>query len=132
VTFRNRVELVWYDAQQKDRSQQGFLTYFDVGYQPANTRLSLNTRLQYFETEGYDSRIYAYESDVLYSFSIPQFAGKGMRYYINANYDVTKNMQVWIRWAQTIYQNQDAISSGLDLIPGNKKTEVKVQVMLNL
>jgi hypothetical protein len=132
VTFRNRVELVWYDAQQKDRSQQGFLTYFDVGYQPANTRLSLNTRLQYFETEGYDSRIYAYESDVLYSFSIPQFAGKGMRYYINANYDVTKNMQVWIRWAQTIYQNQDAISSGLDLIPGNKKTEVKVQVLLNL
>jgi hypothetical protein len=130
-TLRNRVEIVWYDPNEKDRSQQGFLTYMDVGYQPTGTRLSLNTRLQYFETDGFDSRLYAYETDVLYSFSIPQFMGKGLRYYINLNYDVTKRLQVWARWAQTIYQDQTSISSGLDLIPGNKRSEVKFQAMYN-
>lgn len=131
VTLRNRVEIVWYDPHEKDRSQQGFLTYFDVAYKPMGTPLSLNTRLQYFETDGFDSRLYAYESDVLYSYSIPQFIGKGLRYYINLNYDVTKKMEVWLRWAQTIYQNQNTISSGLDQINGNRRSEVKFQVMYN-
>lgn len=130
-TLRNRVEVVWFDPSEKERKEQGFLTYFDIGYQPAGTRLSLNTRLQYFETDGFDSRLYAYESDVLYSYSIPQFIGKGLRYYINVNYDVTKKMQVWLRWAQTVYQDQSFISSGLDQISGNKKSEVKFQVMYN-
>jgi hypothetical protein len=129
ITLRNRVEIVWYAPQESDRSEQGFLTYFDFGYKPKGTQLSLNTRLQYFETDGFYSRLYAYESDVLYSYSIPQFIGKGLRYYINLNYDVTKKMQVWLRWAQTIYQNKKTISSGLDQINGNTRSEVKVQVM---
>ncbi len=131
ITLRNRVEIVWYDAQESDRSEQGFLTYFDFAYKPKRTPLSLNTRLQYFDTDGFNSRLYAYESDVLYSYSIPQFIGKGLRYYINVNYDVTKKMQVWMRWAQTIYQNQKTISSGLDQINGNARSEVKLQVVYN-
>lgn len=131
ITLRNRVEIVWYDAKESNRSEQGFLTYFDFAYKPKRTQLSLNTRLQYFDTDGFYSRLYAYESDVLYSYSIPQFIGKGLRYYINVNYDVTKKIEVWMRWSQTIYQNQKTISSGLDQINGNARSEVKLQVMYN-
>jgi hypothetical protein len=131
IMLRSRVEVVWYDPHETQRRQQGFLTYFDFGYKPQSTHLSLNTRLQYFETEGNDSRIYAYESDILYSFSIPQFIGKGYRYYLNLNYNVTKKMEVWLRWAQTIYQNQNTISSGLDLISARQKSEAKFQMMYN-
>jgi hypothetical protein len=131
LTLRNRVEVVWYDAQRKDRSQQGFLAYFDAAYKPWSSPISLNGRLQYFETDGYDSRLYAFENDVLYSFSIPQFTGKGMRYYVNVNYDVSKKMTMWFRWAQTVYQNQSIISSGLDKIDGNSRSEVKLQAMYN-
>ncbi|MDB5191932.1 MAG: hypothetical protein JWQ96_1495 [Segetibacter sp.] len=131
VTLRNRVQLLWYNPKEKDRSQEGFVSYVDFAYKPLSKPLSLNTRLQYFETEGFDSRIYVYESDVLYSFSIPQFIGKGLRYYVNLNYDVTKKMTVWFRWAQTIYQNHSSIGSGLDEIKGNKRSEVKLQMMYN-
>jgi hypothetical protein len=130
-TLRHRVEIVWYDPNEKDRSQQGFLTYMDVGYHPARTNLSLNTRLQYFETDGFDSRLYAYESDVLYSYSIPQFIGKGLRYYFILNYDVSKKMQVWLRWAQTIYKGQTSVGNGLDQIAGNRRSELKFQVLCN-
>ena len=84
-------------------------------------------RLQYFETDGYDSRLYAYENDVLYSYSIPAFYDKGFRYYITANYNLTKKISLWIRLAQTIYRDKTSIGSGLDEIAGNRRTEIKVQ-----
>jgi hypothetical protein len=37
LTLRNRVELVWFDALQEERSEQGFLTYFDASYKPFST-----------------------------------------------------------------------------------------------
>ena len=129
VSFRTRVELLWFDQKEKERSQQGFLGYVEAKYKPFSSPVSVNTRLQYFETGGFDSRLYAFESDVLYSYSIPQFIGKGFRYYVNLNYDVSKKMTVWLRWAQTIYSNVTSISSSLDQIEGNRKSEVKVQVL---
>lgn len=131
VTLRERVELLWFDPHKKDRRQQGFLSYFEARYKPLNTPVSVNSRLQYFKTDSSDSRLYSYESDVLYSYSIPQFTGKGLRYYINVNYDFGRKMTVWFRWAQTIYTDKASISSSLDEIEGNKKSEVKFQAIYN-
>ena len=86
-------------------------------------------RLQYFATDGYDSRMYAYENDALYSYAIPVFYDKGFRYYLNLSYDFSKKLTGWFRWAQTIYTNKQVIGSGLDQIEGNKRTDVKVQVV---
>jgi len=127
LTIKSRVENIWFDPRAKDRSQQGFTAYSEVGFKPFGKKYSGNARLQYFETDGYDSRIYAYESDVLYSFSIPALSGQGLRYYANFNYDISKKVTCWLRWAQTIYNNQSSVGSGLDLINGNTRTEVKLQ-----
>jgi hypothetical protein len=127
VTFRNRVELIWFD-RKGGGAQNGFLSYVDLLYKPMMKKYSGNIRLQYFETGGYDSRMYAYENDVLYSFSIPVFYDKGYRYYLNFNYDFSKRLTGWFRLAQTIYKDKTVVGSGLDEIPGNKKTEVKLQL----
>ncbi|HEX8277711.1 MAG TPA: helix-hairpin-helix domain-containing protein, partial [Segetibacter sp.] len=68
VTLRERVELLWFDPHKKDRRQQGFLSYFEARYKPLNKPVSMNGRLQYFKTDSSDSRLYSYESDVLYSY----------------------------------------------------------------
>lgn len=125
-TLRNRAELLWYDNKGLNR-ENGFLTYFDFLYRPLLKPYSAALRLQYFETDGYNSRLYAYENDVLYSYSIPVFFDKGYRYYLTLNYDLTKRLSFWFRWAQTIYRDKNLIGSGLDEIEGNKKTEVKLQ-----
>ena len=114
-----------FDIKGKD-SEKGFLAYLQADVKPT-LAFSSNLRLQYFYTGGYNSRIYAYESDVLYSFSIPAFFDKGFRYYINLNYDVNKHLSFWLRWAGTIYQDKNSIGSGLDEISGNKRTELKLQ-----
>ena len=126
LTIRNRTELVWFDMKGIEE-EQGFLTYFDCIYKPMLKPYSASVRLQYFETDGYNSRIYAYENDVLYSFSIPVFYDKGFRYYININYDLNKKVSLWIKWGQTIYKDKNPVGSGLDEINGNSKSEIKLQ-----
>jgi len=126
-TLRNRIELLWYDNNGVNKAN-GFLTFFDFMYKPMLKPLSAVLRLQYFETDDYNSRIYAYENDILYGYSIPAFYDKGFRYYLNLNYDLAKNVSVWLRLAQTIYRERLTVGSGLDEIQGNKRTEVKCQI----
>jgi hypothetical protein len=131
VTLRNRIEALWYDNKGVNR-EKGFSTFFDVVYKPMLSPFSGILRLQYFETDGYNARIYAYENDVLYSYSIPAFADQGYRYYFTLNIDATRKLSFWVRWAQTVYRDRKTVGSGLDEIPGPRKTEVKLQARLFL
>jgi len=123
VTFRTRVETIGYDHKP------GFLIYGEILFKPMMKKLSGNIRMQYFETEDYDSRIYAFENDVLYSYSIPVFYGKGYRYYLNLRYNLFRKVSLWMRSAQTLYKEREKIGSGLDEIKGNRKTEVKMELV---
>lgn len=127
-TVRNRTEIVWFD-KKGSAAEQGFLIYGDIIYKPQLQPFAANMRLLFFETGGYNSRLYAYENDVLYSFSIPVIYDKGFRYYINVNYDFSKKLTVWARWAQTIYRDKDIIGSGLDEINGKIRSEYKLQAI---
>lgn len=128
LTIRNRTEMVWFD-KKGNSPEQGFLTYVDFLFRPSFKPYSGSLRVQYFETEGYNSRLYGYENDILYSFSIPVFYDKGYRYYLNINYDINKKLTLWIKWAQTIYKVKNLIGSGLDEIKGNVKSEIKFQAL---
>lgn len=128
ITLRSRAEMVWFD-KKNTAAEQGFLIYSDFIYKPLLKRYSGNLRLQYFETDGYNSRLYAYENDVLYSFAIPLFYGTGYRYYVNLNYDLTRKLAIWVKWSQYLYKHQETIGSGLDQINNCHKTEVKLQAL---
>lgn len=130
VTLRSRAEVVWYDQKGKYQ-EQGFLIYCDFFYKPMMQPVSLNMRLQYFETDGYNSRLYAYENDVLFSYSIPPFSGKGFRSYLNINYDISKHLTTWFRIARTKYMDAETVGSGNDLVEANHKTDYRVQVMFS-
>jgi hypothetical protein len=125
-SFQNRVEAVHY-KKGPVRAEIGYLIYQDVNYKPLSSRLSGNFRLAYFNTS-FNSRVYAYEDDVLYGFSFGLYNGKGYRTYYNLKYNLTKKVSMWTRYAISWYPNEETVGSGLDLIAGNKKSEVKVQL----
>jgi hypothetical protein len=96
ITLRNRVEVL--NLHQGDAlKQSGFLCFVDVLYKPMMKPYAFNIRLQYFEADSYDSRVYAYENDVMYQFSIPAFYGIGYRAYINGRIKVGRNWNIWMR-----------------------------------
>jgi hypothetical protein len=123
--LKSRAEGIWYFTE-RSKAGKGFLFYVESAHGVLK-KFNVHLRLQYFSTDGYNSRIYAYESDVLYSYSTPAFFDTGLRYYFNLQYNVSKGLSVWLRWAQTVYTKEHSIGSGLNSIEGNTASEVKCQ-----
>ncbi|HYH16890.1 MAG TPA: hypothetical protein VD794_16775, partial [Flavisolibacter sp.] len=130
LTLKGRTELIWFNKNSLER-EEGYLMYLQGDY-TINSKWKGNLRFQYFETGGYDSRIYTYENDVLYGYSIPAFFDKGLRYYINLNFKVNKKLVLWARWSQTLHHNKKTIGSGLDTIHGDTRSEYKFQLVYNI
>ena len=126
ISLRNRVELV--NFQFGERREKGYMLYQDIIYRHFSSPLALTFRYALFDTDGFDSRIYAYENDVLYAFSFPFYSDKGSRVYLLARYRLNRNIDLYARLARTFYHNRDEIGSGMDLIEGNTRTEVKAQL----
>ncbi|KAF0130753.1 MAG: hypothetical protein FD155_1563 [Bacteroidetes bacterium] len=127
ITFKNRAELISY-KKGNEENDYGFIIYQDIIYRPENKPFELNFRYAVFDADSYDARLYAYESDVLYAFSIPAFSEKGSRAYLLFKLKAFKNVDFWARVAHTWYDNRSEIGSGLDVIEGNSKTDLKIQV----
>lgn len=126
LAIKARSEMLWF-RNGPGRKEEGFLIYGETAWEPL-VRLKLNARFQYFETVSYDSRIYAYESDVLYSFSTPAFFDRGVRYYLTTSFRASKRVTFWLRFAQTVYTNKTEIGSGLNVIDDNQRSDGKLQL----
>lgn len=124
-----RMEMVWFG--QPDVSEQGYLLFTDVRYAPANRPYSLGGRAQLFETDGFNSRIYAFEHDAPYA--VPAVYHKGIRYYFNLQLEVGKGyfkrlprnfprINIWLRWSDVLAEMQ--MGTAFDV----KSPEYKIQV----
>ncbi|HLP32901.1 MAG TPA: hypothetical protein VK202_05475, partial [Bacteroidia bacterium] len=73
-------------------------------------------------------RLYAFENDLLYQFSVPALQDKGMRYFLLIRYKPIRSVDVWLKLGSTVYTNKNTVGSGLDEINGNARTDLKIQI----
>ena len=104
------------------------MIYHDFLYRNLDSPLAITLRYALFDTDGFQARIYAYEHDVLYAFSFPFMADRGLRSYLLVRYRATRQLDLYARLARTTYTNRIYSGSGLDRLEGNTRTEIKVQV----
>jgi len=128
IELRSRLELSSFTRSNDIDNSYGYMLYQDIIYRPRFSPFSLTSRIALFDTDGYDSRIYAFENDLLYNFSIPAYFNKGIRYYLNLRYKATRSLTLEFRIAQSKFRDLDVISSGLNEIQGNTRTDLKAQV----
>lgn len=127
IRLKNRIEYL--EFEQENKKENGFMIYQDVVYKPMKFPISVTLRYALFETNSYTSRVYAYENDMPSTYSIPAYYYKGARYYVLLNYNLSRNIEFWVRYSQTSYSNRNIISEGsLNEIQGNTKSEVKLQM----
>ncbi len=126
-TLRNRVEFVNFKRGDSE-TENGYMIYQDVLFKPMSSNLSFSFRYALFETDSYDARIYAYENDVLYFFSIPAYYRTGTRTYLTARYRVRRGIDIWLRWAQWHFNNETEVGSGNEVISGNIRTDIRAQI----
>ncbi len=128
IKLKNRIELIDYKLDNH-KTQKGYLLYQDIIFSKLGNPLSITLRYAHFQTDSYDARIYAYENDVPGSYSIPAYYNRGSRLYIMLDYNLTKRIELWFRYSQTVYDNKQIISEGsLTEIQGNTKSEIKAQL----
>jgi DNA uptake protein ComE-like DNA-binding protein len=129
VSLKGRVEVLWYNSGTLQQ-EEGFLLYAEASVKTF-VKIFSDLRIQYFETDGFNSRLYAYEGDVPYSSTVAEFFQKGFQYYISSTYKWKKNFSLSLRWSAVIYRDVDHVGSGLDTIDGRKKDEIKMQLTLD-
>ncbi len=110
----------------------------DKGYQVTQmissrlpwTRLFADVQGSYFSTDSYDSRTYASEKGLLYTFYTPSFQGHGFRCSIRLRYELNKHWLFITKFGETVYLDRKEIGSGNDLIRGNKKADIQMQLRI--
>ncbi|PKP36346.1 MAG: hypothetical protein CVT98_08170, partial [Bacteroidetes bacterium HGW-Bacteroidetes-15] len=129
INLKSRIEFAWFEEENLPM-EMGIMVYQDISYRPTSLPLSLTARFAIFETDSWNTRIYAYENDVLYYFSIPAYYSRGTRAYFLAQYSIGKKIDLWFRVAQTFFADQNQLGSGLDQIDGSTRSDVRIQVRL--
>jgi hypothetical protein len=129
LSMSSRFAFGFFKPEMQDY-EKGFLMSQDVKYKLRTIPLSFGLRYAIFDTDSWNTRLYIYESDVLYAFSIPAYYDKGSRYYLNIGYIIQNKIQLWLRISQTYYFEKEEISSGLAAIAGNKQTDAKLQIQV--
>jgi DNA uptake protein ComE-like DNA-binding protein len=130
LKLQSRIEITKRQAPLKDK-ESGYLIYQGFQINPLNKNWSLSFRYSMFDTDSYDTRLYAFEQDVPYSFSVPAFSGEGSRFYLLLNSNLSRNVSLILRFSQTWYSDRNVISSGPDQIDGNQKSDIKAVLRLS-
>jgi hypothetical protein len=129
LQMKTRLEWTHFDKTGSER-KSGYLLYQDLVWKKLGVPVNIGVRYAVFDAPSWDARIYAYETDVLYAFSIPAYYGKGTRYYAMLKWDATRRIDVWLRYGRWMYNDRQTISSGLNEISGNVRSDLHVQVRL--
>ncbi len=109
---------------------QGMLASNRVSYGLNFIKFTLSMAI--FNTDNFDNRQYIYERDLPYSLSIPFFDGIGTRWYCLTRFKISKQVDFWLRIAQTTYRNRNHIGNGSDTIDGSKRTDLSFQIRYKL
>lgn len=127
--LQSRVEFV---TNQLEHKTHGYLWMQDLKYAPLRLPWVFYFRYCLFDTETYNDRIYAWENDMLYSFSVPVLNGKGQRICITTHYSFNRVLDLWIKYAHTYMPGVRKTGTAEEEITGPLKSELKFQVIIHI
>jgi len=109
---------------------QGYQFVQAASYSFPTFPLRFEVQGSFFKTDDYASRVYASEKGLLNTFYTPSFYGDGFRLSAFLRYDMNKNWMLIAKYGQTTYSDKEEIGSGNDLIEGNRKSDLQLQVRI--
>lgn len=90
-----------YKISASDTYAKGTMLTQDISYKFTNPALSIWIRYCIFNTDNWDTRIYTYENDLVYSFSIPAYHGSGNRMYLMIDWEIVKRFNLRMKYGFT-------------------------------
>lgn len=109
-------------------NEQGYQLSQSFIIKPESARWQCETGGSYFRTDSYDTRVYAYERGMMYSFYFPSYYGHGVHAYLWAEYDINKLLTCLVKYAYTGYFDRESIGTGTQEIEGSNKHDLYLQL----
>ena len=109
-------------------SAYGFMLYQDVKGTFFDDRCTLALRYALYNTSSYESRIYTYESDVLYLSYTPALYGRGSRMYLNTSFDLNTHFTLYLKTAYSKSFDGHLYGTALDATDQDRKTDIHLQL----
>ena len=131
VSLESRVE-VKKSGQGVKQGTPGWLMFQDISVKALKIPLRIFFRYSVFDCPQYDSRIWAYEPDVLYGYSMPSYYGRGIRVCTFLRYPAGRHLVFSFKAGLTRYSDRNIISSGLDRIDANWKLDLTSQLEIRM
>ena len=126
LLLKSRFEMTANSSEQEE-TRYGYVIFQDILFRPEQFPLSFSFRYSLFDTDSYAERIYTYENDVRFGYSVPALEGRGIRCYLLVSLKLSRRLDLSARYAQTWYADREVIGTGLDRISGNLGSELKIQ-----
>lgn len=120
--FRTTIDFANYQLMYMP-NEWGYMISQNFGHR-GNKRIHGDGFIGYFNSDSYDARIYSYERNILSTFYMPSFYGKGLRAALSVRWNILENLSFSVKAAQTRYFNRDVISSGTEQIEGAQRTDI--------
>ncbi len=128
VQLRSRAE--WSLYTKEGEQSRGFVIYQDLNYKRLGSRATFTLRYALMDCPDWNARIYAYENDVLYAFSILPYTGRGSRMYGMIKWDVARGVDLWVRYGAFLY-NQTRVITEETASPNELiKSDIHLQLRL--
>ncbi len=131
LKLKSRIEFSYYQVVRESMSI-GFYSGHDMSFASNSQKYRLWLRYAVFDIPGWDNRIYAYENDVLYSFSVPAFNSRGSRFIIMGKAELLPGLELNLRYAITQFQGIRTWGSGSDEISSGMDSYLTFQMRLKL
>jgi hypothetical protein len=128
LSFQTRIQFTTY--KHMNQTTYGYYIMQELSW--SYLWIKAGTRFALFDTDDYNNRQYTYEKNVFSAFSIPQLSGRGTRFYILAQFKISKKTDIWLRYSRTTYYNVTSTGSYNEEISGNKNTTVTFQIRYKL
>ena len=131
-SFRSRSRVEWIRVNSpQDDLEKGFLIYQDVRLN-VSKKLLLDARFTLFDTDSFNARVYQFENDLRYVLSNVALNDRGQRWYVLAKYDLSDNLEMSLKISRSVIEDAEIISSGLNEIKGDKRTQFGAQIRYKL
>jgi hypothetical protein len=110
--------------------EHGYLFFWDIAFKPVLGKTSMSFRFEKFDTDSYDSRVYAYEPDLPGSFSLPAQSGTGNRLIYNVLYKVRSFCIFSMNISETFIFRKSLINSQKEsFFPNNPVFKAQLQLV---
>lgn len=124
-TSRSQLDITSVSSTSESSSvSQGFMITENIGYDIGKWQIFAGGK--YFNTDGYDSRLYSYERAMPHTFSFPAYYGHGIRYSLTAVWAPSPTLQFNAKAGITDYFDRSTISSGQQQINASSACDIEV------